>query len=794
MLENPPTKNNEKPYKQKRSFSSKIGNNIIENRKNISSIRSRHRKVASSYFLGSYVTGDDLNDFIKENNIPKINPSPILIKVKPTINNKLTNVSFHSFEETNEIENSINIKTNDESSNNCETKSDSFNNNNSNIPNSFYNNPFYELEKNNEKSNTDKSFIQLHNGLKFLIDKEERVTDSYLMALNGGDKKKSEKNLYLPTSSIIEEEKSEFMESTSKKPTIVNKKIIINNKEFNQMNFENKFIKTKVKIINKEMNKENININNDNLVENIVVNKINQKSEIINNNNNNAIPHININNNINNKISIKKNKIIPDLNKIYINNKKNEEAKKTNLQNNKIKSLNSFFYITKSINTTPIGISSLKAINKTAQEKNKNKNLSNSNITLTSKDDSNPNKKVKKFPFRNKRTLSYGGGYISFLTYQSFNTGNSNKNILIKNKTKSKKNLDVEKISAKKFNSNNQLSNYDYNECKEKISRLQKNLILSKIKVTQKLKKKIPHIKYNNNKLKNKNLKNECRMSAINITHRRAVSISRESIGGTTETIKTETNECITKSNNINKENNNVKINETICLLNTKIIRNKLMIFKLKKSLYKNRNNKSITNLDNITNNKEFITEVKQITVSQKNINIPNEFQSFRSKNKKRGNSSKSISGSYKNNCNLETSEIYNDDADVNISNKKQTEIILKEKLYFDKGYEKQDVLEIMNKTLNCDKSNFVIFCDILCNNSFMFRGLLKYYKSQRRFIKICGDKKCPNVMSGKNINSENYSIYESKIIKNEESETKIYLNLTDSFYFTFNSIIICKK
>ena len=99
-----------------------------------------------------------------------------------------------------------------------------------------------------------------------------------------------------------------------------------------------------------------------------------------------------------------------------------------------------------------------------------------------------------------------------------------------------------------------------------------------------------------------------------------------------------------------------------------------------------------------------------------------------------------------------------------------------------------------MNKTLNCDKSNFVIFCDILCNNSFMFRGLLKYYKSQRRFIKICGDKKCPNVMSGKSINSENYSIYESKIIKNEESETKIYLNLTDSFYFTFNSIIICKK
>ena len=798
MIENSSTKNNEKPYKQKRSISSKIGDNVTENRKNISSLRSRHRKVASSYFLGTYVSGDDLDEFIKENNIPKINPYPISIKPSTTINNKLTNISFHSFEEANEVENSIIIKTNDESSNNCETKSDSFNNNNNNVQSNFYNNPFYELEKNSEKSNSDKSFIQLRNGLKFLIDKEERVTDSYLMALNGGDEDKHDKKLYLPTSSIIEEEKSEFMESTSKKPTIVNMKIGKNNDEINQMNFENKFIKNKVKIIHKEDNKENININNDNVdnvVENIAVNKKNQKNEIINNNNNKVIPHINISNNINNKIYVRKSKLTPDLNKIYINNKKNEEVKKKIMQNNKMKLLNSFFLITKNTNTTPTAISSSKDINKISHEKNKSinicNNLSSKNIISTSNDEKPANKKIQKLPYKNKRTFSYGGAYISYLAYQRFNTDNSNKNILFKNKTKSKKNLDIEKIRAKKFNTNSQLSNCDYNDRKEKISKFQKNLILSKIKVSQKL-KKIPHIKYNN-KLKNKNFKNEGRMSAINIAHRRAVSISRESIGGTTENNESEANEFFTKNSNNSKENNNIKNNETICILSRKIVRNKF-IFKSKKNLFKKRDNKSITSLASITNKNELLSEIKQIMASQKNINTPNESKSSRIKNKKIGSSSKSISGSYNNNYNLETTEIYINDENINISNKKQTEIILKEKIQFDKGYEKQDVLEIMNKTLNCEKSNFLIFCDILYNNNFMFKGLLKYYANQRRFIKICGDKKCPNVISIKSIDNENYFIYESKITKNEENVTKIFFNLMDDFYFTFNSIIICKK
>ena len=87
--------------------------------------------MASSYFLGSYVTGNNLNEFIEENNLLNINQNHPIIKQKDNSNKKTANASFHSFEEINENENSVIIKTNDESSNNCETKSDSCNNPNS---------------------------------------------------------------------------------------------------------------------------------------------------------------------------------------------------------------------------------------------------------------------------------------------------------------------------------------------------------------------------------------------------------------------------------------------------------------------------------------------------------------------------------------------------------------------------------------------------------------------------------------------------------------------------------------
>ena len=106
----------------------------------------------------------------------------------------------------------------------------------------FVNNPFYELEKNKEKYAKEKSFIPLKNGLKYMKDKEERITESYLLALNGGESnQKKGKNPYLSTASVIEEERSEFIESTSKKQSIVKGNILIKDINFKKKKIENEF-------------------------------------------------------------------------------------------------------------------------------------------------------------------------------------------------------------------------------------------------------------------------------------------------------------------------------------------------------------------------------------------------------------------------------------------------------------------------------------------------------------------------------------------------------------------------
>ena len=53
-------------YKRKRSISSQIGNNINDESNNSKGKKSRHRKMASSYFLGSYISGEELNKFLQE--------------------------------------------------------------------------------------------------------------------------------------------------------------------------------------------------------------------------------------------------------------------------------------------------------------------------------------------------------------------------------------------------------------------------------------------------------------------------------------------------------------------------------------------------------------------------------------------------------------------------------------------------------------------------------------------------------------------------------------------------------
>ena len=870
MLTNEEPKFNEELYKKKRSVSTKIGCNLDEENKNSKVIKSRHRKMASSYFLGSYISGNELNKFLQEykgvNNDSSINNNKntnseisndnqitehnlnIINKVNlnalknsllnnqndcstnrnnnNNINNKekITpngNSSFYSYsiedEENNDKEknNSVLIKGGGDESltNNCETKSNSYINS---TTNTFNNNPFYELEKNSEKASKDKSFIPIKNALKFIKDKEERVTESYLMALNGGESnQKNKKNQYLPTASIIEEEKSELIESTSKKQSIINGAKFIKDMNFKKKKIENEFsgAKNEDNIIEKsseDENKENIDINiikkNKNSNNNINCNINN----ILNNNINN-----NINNNVNNIVVKKCPRMEFNINKIKIKNNNKEEKKRKNIRKNKENLLNSFYNLSCNQNIR-IPSSSNNIINIQKKEgngsciniNNNNKEILNCTNKIIINNNSNnynligreknkeliksSSKALIKLPSylnRKKRNFSYSGGYISYLYHQRFNTENS----APKNNDKLK--YTISKYIYKKTDKNiiyqiyNNNNHNDQNS-KKKLNKSMNNPLLSGIKFNPKM--KIPHTKFDKSIIRNKNSdianknmqiiqsnlvvnKNKENRILLNLNHRRAISISKDKNENNIFKKNISSLREVDSINYINKRESLLCCNIKTNLDTSRVLNHR------KKLLYNAKNNYKIpTHSDSHSCRTK--QKIRDKIINNKNI-------------RKRCIIRKANSGLFYTKF---QSEIENkNDFDITISNKSQTLIILKEKIKFLKTYEKNDVLEKITKTLNCDKSSFIILCENntnINNDLFIFNGLFKYYENQKRFIKIYGNEKVPNVILIKNINNSNYRIYENKIIQNEENKIQFFFDQIDSFYFSFNSIIICKK
>jgi hypothetical protein len=151
----------------------------------------------------------------------------------------------------------------------------------------------------------------------------------------------------------------------------------------------------------------------------------------------------------------------------------------------------------------------------------------------------------------------------------------------------------------------------------------------------------------------------------------------------------------------------------------------------------------------------------------------------------------------------------------INISNKKQTIIALKENLIYSKSYMKNNVLEKIIKTFNSDNSFFILYCEkyIKVNNDkgndnnrnntnindfiLLFKSLMKYYQNQNRFIKIYGEENAPNVISVKNIDINNYYIYRTKSIEKKDKDKKdisLFFEPMKELQFTTNAIILCKK
>ena len=789
-----------KSFRQRRAISSNIFENGSyngseeERNKSKNSIRSFHRKTTSSYFYGSYLSSNLEHDLLNNLNIDEINNGQIREEIndknekeKKCINslNKLVqnsennnldnifNVSFHSYEldNSNSQNNSVILKTEEHLG---DIKEHNVNNKKNNVNKFNRNNNEFLLDTKENKFNTEKSFLSFKNNLKYVKDKEERATQSYLLALGMTTKqnKKQEKEQYLPTSSIIEEEKSDLIESKSE---FSNKKRNKKNNYFFEDSLNNNKQIFFVKKENKLKIKNNIEEKNDHGTG--IVNYIN-----VNRNKMNNIEKNIENNKENDKINVE---LSLALNEIIKKNNKKEENKRKYLKKNKTILLNSFFHITYKDKKNKLidkynnkeRYINKKDISKITENNNNNQNIISKKIEL-------------KVPFYNKSKKEYS--YIANLIKKRFNTENSDPRRAFKNNIL--KNSDISYNNENKSLRNNNLNN-SINSNSNFNKNLNKNITLIKkenksikssipfiTKIEYKQRAKIPHLrqKYldkNDNKGNNFTINKYTAKSKqyytkiLNIPHKKSYSFTKDKIflGG--------------RDNfNLHSMKQMKTINEALALIRIDRINSKKKNKTNNKT--KNSNSSSFTGATR-SNSKSSRSKEKKILIYKTN----------------------SSSLNYKNELSfnlLEEKALYP-------SNKKQTLIVLREKLLYAKPYIKNDVLEKIVKTFNSDNSFFIILCEKSCKsyndkyngnniikNSlnkdllFTFKSLMKYYQNQNRFIKIYGDENAPNVISVKNIDINNYYIF--KVKEKYKDMDQVNFVLVNELIFTDDAIIFHKK
>ena len=231
-----------------------------------------HRKTASFLSLGDFL----IDEPEKEKPKKKLNETSNKENKSSIINyytndyNYNNNISFPSFDNENN-NGSIIIKT--------------YENDNENNMNE--NNIYKQLENNNIKNPPLKSFIPIVNTLKFVKEKEENATPSYLLALGiENNNNQIFKNGYIQKAQIIEEEKSEILitesEFSNKKNLNKNNIDFLNIKKQLNLNFEKNIIKNNNNVIrnnkNKNFSKEEKIVNEENKEMIITLNRIMKKN------------------------------------------------------------------------------------------------------------------------------------------------------------------------------------------------------------------------------------------------------------------------------------------------------------------------------------------------------------------------------------------------------------------------------------------------------------------------------------------------------------------------------------
>lgn len=627
---------NGKLYKSNKSISTTIGKDSIEESNNTKTIISHHRKNISSFFIGSYITDNELNKLLKENNdkttyenrkitdfsyenetnslSKNINIYDIknsLLKEKENnMNSSITNLntngdekcipfsnsSFYSYtneneENKDEINQNIIIKTNKGLNNEIIIKPNEMN---------FINIPKKEIGNNinngNDNMNKEKSFLPIRNTLKFIKDKDERLTESYLMALSGGNFGSiDEKNQYLPTVSVIEEEKSEFFETTNKKKSIKNNSLLLLDKEFKKRKIENEFQSNNNYFI-KEKN-------------------FNNKENISNNDNTNLVDD-------------KLKKINLDLNKIIIKNSYREEKKEICLKKNKINKNSGYFNKKNSI-TTLNSKNKNKKTNLISKISNNSKNKKIINTSRKNSISSNQVISVKK-----RRTLSYcEKNQPKLVPLKRFNTQNKFK------KKKKKEKYSISNLIKKKININNNMCKKSSDNIKEKkvkniLNKSLNNILNSRIKINI----KVPRIKFLDNKkndiiftkksennlsINNFNKQNKEKI-LLNPNHKKSISLLNQS----TNNYKHK-NTFSEINNNIAKKINSTQFKQKV----RKIIKNDNKIYK---NITKSKSKDKIltSNSSNINQIFNFIKENIKFSKENEKIEVLKIFEKYNNINK----------------------------------------------------------------------------------------------------------------------------------------------------------------
>ena len=820
-----------KAIRQRRAISSNLWENGSyneseeERNKSKNSIKSFHRKTTTSYFYGSYLSSNLENDLYNNLNIDEIiNDKKNEDSLTNNQNSKEKNTSLNSNKEDNcEGINNVSFHSYELDSNHNSTPEKIEENTNGNKVNGNINNGQNINNKDNkiieEKDNkciVDKSFVPFKNHLKYIIDKEERATKSYLLALGmtTNQNKNNEKEQYLPTASVIEEEKSDLIDSRSE---------FSNRKKSTKKNFylEDSLNNTKNLIMAKKESKPNIK---NNLEE-----KNKDKKNDINANENGCIKNknytnANIHDNNFKKILGKKdensmngnqkfnNKMSDALNEIISKNHKKEENKRKYLKKNKIILLNSFFNMTYKGKLNEMDLNNeTKENNKTVFKKTENSNQEGKASCKI--------KIEKKFPFLEKRKKS-DNFFISNMIKKRYNTENNNENFLknnhnttMQNKINSKFILSSDKKNMIFNNLNNSInsnlnsnltsnltSNLNTQNSSNKTFIMNDNKIRKKKAVITKIeyrpRSRIPHLRQ---KIMDKKEMINNNINSVTLTKKKALNKKYLS---KIMNIPHKKTHSFTKDKIFLNENENISLQS---MKQMKTINKAFNLIRIGRLNSKNKNKNLSKKSNNSINNKNKHSNSSSFTGATRSNS-----KSSRSKDKKIVvNKANSSSFNYKNES---SSSFICDENCFRCSNKKNTIITLKENLIYSKSYIKIDVLEKIIKTFNSDNSFFLIYCekyikvnneknydDNIQNENFilLFKSLMKYYKNQNRFIKIYGDQRAPNVISVRNININNYCIYQTKSFQKQNkdiNDISLIFEPINEIKFTTNAIILCKK